>query len=114
MDDYKKLTPLEKARVAAKALRELGITPERLDPIAKAAANPKSLRAAVNAKCWDCVGAGADPNPRRLIRECLAGKACPLWSVRPYINRMKNKSIDSDPKILDGIARTEVIDDSDN
>jgi hypothetical protein len=84
MDNYDDLTPLEKARVTAAALRELGIAPERLDPIAKAEANPKSLRAAVNAKCWDCIGAGADPNPRRLIRECSAGKTCPLWNMRPY------------------------------
>lgn len=47
------------------------------------ARNPRSLRAAINAKCWDCIGAGADPAPRRLIRECGC-TTCPLYAVRPY------------------------------
>lgn len=57
---------------------------ERLDPLQKAIQNPKSLRLAINAKCWDCVGAGKDPNPRKMIRECACGSYCPLFPVRPY------------------------------
>ena len=60
-----------------------GIEVERLDPIEKARRNPRSLRFAINAKCWDCVGAGADPNPRLRIRECPCS-CCPLYPVRPY------------------------------
>jgi hypothetical protein len=55
-----------------------------LDPIQKARENPTSLRAAINGKCWDCAGAGADPNTRKAIRECKCGDYCTLWSVRPY------------------------------
>jgi hypothetical protein len=53
------------------------------DPLKAAEANPGSLRKAVNAKCWDCVGAGQDPNPRGAIRDCGV-TACPLFAVRPY------------------------------
>lgn len=74
---------LDKAREAVQAMKERGEKPVRLDPLEKARKNPKSLRAAVNAKCWECVGAGWDPGPRRAIRECTITK-CPLWPVRPY------------------------------
>lgn len=55
----------------------------RLDPVAKAKTKPKSLRLAVTAKCWDCVGGDADPGPRQRIRECGV-RRCPLHPVRPY------------------------------
>lgn len=45
-------TPLEKAHAAMKAKREAGEL-ERLDPIEKSHRNPKSLRLAINGKCWD-------------------------------------------------------------
>lgn len=65
-------------------LRAANGIPERTyDPIAKAKRRPESLRAAINAKCWDCVGAGQDPNPRGAIRTCTCSR-CPLWAVRPY------------------------------
>jgi len=82
---------LLKAQEARKRMKDLGIEPERLNPIEKALKNPKSLRAAINGKCWDCVGAGADPNPRKLIRKCECGKNCPLYPVRPY-----QKKVDDD------------------
>lgn len=71
------------ARARAAELREAGEKIERLDPIEKAARNPKSLRLAINAKCWDCVGGPADPAPRRRIGEC-AQTRCSLHPVRPY------------------------------
>lgn len=74
---------LEIARQKNLERREQGIKPVVLDPIAKAKANPQSLRLAINGKCWDCIGAGADPNPRRLIRDCEVTD-CALWPVRPY------------------------------
>lgn len=52
-------------------------------PIEKASEHPKSLRLAINAKCFDCVGAGADTNPRQMIGQCRI-QHCPLWPVRPY------------------------------
>jgi hypothetical protein len=74
---------LDKARAKAAELRAAGVAPIRLDPIEKAQANPRSLRAAINGKCWDCVGAASDPNPRGRIGAC-ASVRCPLYPVRPY------------------------------
>lgn len=53
------------------------------DPVEIARANPTSLRAAINGKCWECQGGDADPGPRRRIRECEI-PSCPLYPVRPY------------------------------
>ena len=49
-----------------------------LNPIEKAKANPKSLRAAINAKCWDCCCGS-----RTEVTRCLS-KDCPLWIQRPW------------------------------
>ncbi|WP_198321695.1 MULTISPECIES: hypothetical protein [Methylococcus] len=76
------LSRLEKARVAMAEKRAAGEL-ERLNPIEKARRNPTSLRLAINGKCWDCVGCGADPNPQRAIGQCRI-PACTLWPVRPY------------------------------
>jgi hypothetical protein len=68
------LTPLQLAQLRRQEMKEQGIEIERLDPIQKLA---------INAHCFGCVGAGADPNPRGLIRDCeVAG--CALYGVRPY------------------------------
>jgi len=66
-----------------------------LSPIEKARKNPTSLRAAINGKCWDCVGAGNDPNPRRDIRECTITD-CTLWPVRPYQTKAEAEEGDED------------------
>ncbi len=55
----------------------------RLDPIQKAAQNPKSLRLAINAKCYDCQGRNHDPGVIDRIRTCEI-PACSLYPVRPY------------------------------
>lgn len=52
------------------------------DPIEKAKANPKSLRAAINAKCWDCSG-----YIRKEVINCPADD-CPLWGVRPWVPKV--------------------------
>lgn len=52
-------------------------------PIEKAQENPKSLRLAINAKCFDCMGCGFDGHPANEIRLCEISD-CPLWPVRPY------------------------------
>lgn len=74
---------LRKAQEAMAARRAAGETVVVLDPIQKAAAHPTSLRKAINGKCWDCVGAGHDPNPRKQIGQCPSTD-CPLWNVRPH------------------------------
>lgn len=73
---------MAKARIAAAAARQ-SKTLIRLSPAEKAARNPSSLRMAITAKCFDCVGGGADPNPRGAVRDCSV-KGCPLYPVRPW------------------------------
>ena len=69
---------------ALKAWRESGgHTGPRLNPIQRAAANPTSLRLAIRAKCYDCVGQDADPNWQRRVGTCGC-TSCPLHAVRPY------------------------------
>lgn len=77
------LSALDKARQRRADMAEQGIKVQILNPIDKAKKHPSSLRMAINAMCWDCVGAGEDANPRAAIRECGISK-CPLWNVRPY------------------------------
>ena len=49
-----------------------------LNPAEKAEKNPKSLRLAINAKCWDCT------NQQRLeIKHCEMTD-CSLHGLRPY------------------------------
>jgi len=68
---------LAKARAVAAKAREAG-TLERLSPIERAKRQPKSLRLAINGKCWDCTCGQV-----KEIRYCKITK-CTLWSVRPY------------------------------
>ena len=51
----------------------------RLNPIERSNANPTSLRLAINAMCFECLGNGSAQE----IRDCTA-KDCPLYKVRPY------------------------------
>lgn len=60
--------------------------PIYLSPIEKAKNNPKSLRAAINAKCWDCCVFN-----KKEVGLCVC-KDCPLWNLRPW----QKGSIDSD------------------
>ena len=53
------------------------------DPMVRALRKPKSLRAAIDAKCWDCQGRDSDPAPRWRIGNCEM-PGCPLHPVRPY------------------------------
>lgn len=60
--------------------------PVVLDPIEKAKANPKSLRRAINAKCYDCACF-----QRVEVTKCQA-KDCPLHALRPWQRSMENES----------------------
>ncbi len=62
------------------------VRPRVYDPIERAKRNPKSLRAAIDAMCWDCQGRGVDPGTRWRIGNCEI-TACPLYPVRPYQQR---------------------------
>ena len=51
---------------------------KRLNPIEKAKANPKSLRAAINGKCFEC-----SDYTYKNVRLCLV-EECSLWPQRPW------------------------------
>lgn len=78
-----RMTALDLARAKMAEMREQGIVIQKRDPYQIAAADPKSLRKAVNAKCWDCQGGGADPNTRQAVGQCGITD-CSLWPVRPW------------------------------
>ncbi len=82
-DETKKKSPLEIAREKREEMKAQGISVERLNPAEKLAKNPTSFRAAINAKCFDCMGAGCDPGWKRAIGECTVVK-CGLYALRPY------------------------------
>lgn len=52
-------------------------------PFEKSAENPSSLRCAINAMCYDCIGQDSDPNWRESVKECPCTN-CPLYNVRQY------------------------------
>ena len=72
-----------KSQEALKAWREAGGT--RKNPLEKLQENPKSLRLAINAKCWDCSNF-----QREEIANCHLTK-CGLWHVRPYQKKGEEK-----------------------
>ena len=77
------LTALDKARLAAQAIRDAGGTVRRLTPRERLERNPRSLRASINVVCWDCEGGDADPGVRKRIGSCTI-KSCGNWPNRPY------------------------------
>ena len=110
-----RLLRLQRARARAAELRASGALPEaeRLDPIERARRNSTSLRLAIAARCWECAGSGADPDPRGNIRNCKA-RGCPLLPVRPYagaivasrrdaINAKCRRCMGPDPCVVDRI-----------
>ena len=56
---------------------------KRLNPLEKAKQNRKSLRLALNAKCYECEGEDYDPGWRGRIADCIIPD-CPLYPVRPF------------------------------
>lgn len=53
------------------------------NPIEQLKRNPTSLRASINAKCFDCQGQDSDPAVKWRIGNCEIPD-CPLFNVRPY------------------------------
>jgi len=60
---------------------------QNLSPSEKAAKNPKSMRFAINAKCWDCTCF-----QKREVTLCEMVD-CSLWTFRPWQNDETNKAI---------------------
>ena len=50
-------------------------------PLERAQKNPKSLRAAIDAKCFQCQGEGQDPGTWARVRECTIPD-CGLYLAR--------------------------------
>ena len=71
--------PLQKARAKLAENRAKGT--KRLNPLEKAKQNPKSMRLAINAFCYECMGYAK--SWRTDVRDCTA-KNCPLFGFRPY------------------------------
>lgn len=59
------------------------LSKEKLSPIDKARLNPNSLRMALNANCYQCMGEDADPGWQKRVGECYLDN-CVLWPHRPY------------------------------
>jgi hypothetical protein len=53
-------------------------TAGKSNPLERARSHPTSLRAAINAKCFDCCGFS-----RQEVRLCVMTD-CPLWRLRPW------------------------------
>lgn len=70
-------------KIAQMKLDGTYVHPVTKNPLEKAQEDPKSLRKAVTAMCYDCMGRDADPDFRGRIREC-ACHDCPLYPLRPY------------------------------
>lgn len=70
------------AKETAKLRMEQGLSAFRT-PIERANDKPDSLRCAITAKCYECVGMGTDGNYRDIIRTCTS-YSCPLYKLRPY------------------------------
>ncbi len=72
----------EGARKAREERKALGL-PSTKNPIERLSEKPDSLRCAITAKCYECVGMDGDSNYRNTIRTCTSYN-CPLYAVRPY------------------------------
>lgn len=79
---------LAKAHASARERRARGQKLSRRNPLEKSRAQPNSLRLAVSAKCYECVGGYQDPGFRAKIRNCGVF-GCALHFARPY--RDKNE-----------------------
>lgn len=85
-DTTERRAPLETAQAKLKEMRDAGWTPIHLNPVQQANASPNSLKKAIKAYCWVCVGADADPGAKQRVRDCSVGPKCPLFPHRPWQN----------------------------
>ena len=75
---------LQRGKEAMAAKRAEGWKPVYLNPVDAAKANPGSMKAAIKAFCWTCVGQDADPGAKFRVRDCDVGPKCPLYDHRPW------------------------------
>ena len=74
---------LAKAQAKIEEMRAAGWKPVVLNPVDKANANPRSLKLAIRAHCWNCMGQNSDPGVKLRIRDC-AILNCALHPHRPW------------------------------
>jgi len=72
------------SQAVAKARMEQGLSAYK-NPLERAIDKLESCRAAITAKCYECVG--SEGNFREVIRTCTSNK-CPLYTLRPYQNKV--------------------------
>lgn len=78
-EEYSQLKPIEKAQYK-RTLNAINGVKIDTSPYGKLERNPNSLRARINAMCWQC-----SCEQRKEITLCQV-KKCPLYDVRPYQN----------------------------
>ena len=71
--------------MSAPAVKRRKAAGPRQSPIVRASRNPRSLRLAINAKCFECSGGNTDPCVAWRIGNCEVGD-CSLWPQRPHQN----------------------------
>jgi hypothetical protein len=74
------------ARLAMRAKREAGEVVRHFNPDERLEQNPRSLRRAVNAMCWQCMGRAS--SWRADVRGCTA-TGCALYGFRPGVKTVK-------------------------
>lgn len=78
-EEYSLLKPIEKAQYK-RSLNAINGVKIDTSPYGKLERHPNSLRARINAMCWQC-----SCEQRKEITLCQV-KKCPLYDVRPYQN----------------------------
>lgn len=76
---------MRKGQEKMREMREAGWKPVHRTPVEQAQANPNSLKAAIKAFCWTCVGEDADPGAKFRVRDCTVTR-CALHPHRPWQN----------------------------
>jgi hypothetical protein len=64
------------------------IAVKTITPIQKAKLNPKSLRLAINAQCYDCIYDKSEQGTWRQQVEACPSANCPLYCHRPKSNSL--------------------------
>lgn len=90
-------------------LRASGWKPTHRNPVEQAEAKPGSLKLAIKAFCWTCVGADADPGAKFRVRDCGV-KKCSLHPHRPWQTAKGGVQLNEEG-VLEGTADSEDTDD---
>jgi hypothetical protein len=73
----------KKAKEAREAKKLAGIPVVILTPTEKARADPRSMRKAITAFCFECMGGTGMPSVRQEVANCTAPQ-CSLYPLRPW------------------------------